>query len=236
MRRETSTAAANAPALVRATAAWLGTVPYMEAWEMQRRLHEQVVAGDLPNLLLLLEHPHVYTLGRRGKSSDVLASGERLAELGVETHHVDRGGEATYHGPGQLVGYPIVDLRESGLGPLSYVRGLSEAITLALADLGVRAESEGPAHRSMDRRRQDRRDRRQDQPRRHHARVRPERRSGPVLLRPHRPVRYAARPRDLDLERGFRARGHGPCSQDGGAAPRRHVRMGPRMVHARTLQ
>ena len=143
MRLETSTAATNAPALVRATAAWLGTVPYMEAWETQRRLHKQVVAGDLPNLLLLLEHPHVYTLGRRGKSSDVLASGERLAELGVETHHVDRGGEATYHGPGQLVGYPIVNLRESGLGPLSYVRGLSEAITLALANLGVRAESEG---------------------------------------------------------------------------------------------
>ncbi len=125
------------------TAVWLGTVTYLEAWDMQRCLHKQVVEGRLPDMLLLLEHPHVYTLGRRGKDSDILVSERRLAELGVETHFVDRGGEATYHGPGQLVGYPIVNLRESGHGPLSYVRGLVDAITLALAEFGIRTESEG---------------------------------------------------------------------------------------------
>jgi lipoate-protein ligase B len=125
------------------TAVWLGTVPYLEAWEMQRRLHKQVVEGHLPDLLLLLEHPHVYTLGRRGTDSDILVSDEKLAELGTEVHFIDRGGEATYHGPGQLVGYPIVNLRQSGHGPLSYVRGLVDAITLALAEFGIRGESAG---------------------------------------------------------------------------------------------
>ena len=124
-------------------AVWLGTVPYLEAWEMQRRLHKRVVEGKLPNLLLLLEHPHVYTLGRRGADSDILVSGEKLAELGAEAHFIDRGGEATYHGPGQLVGSPIVNLRESGDGPLSYVRALVNAITLTLAEFGIHGESDG---------------------------------------------------------------------------------------------
>ena len=122
-------------------ATFLGTVDYLRGWRMQRRLHGQVADGALPNLLLLLEHPHVYTLGRRGKATDILADAQTLLDLGVEVHHVDRGGEVTYHGPGQLVAYPIVDLRAWGDGPLRYVRTLEDALTATLAEFGIRAEN-----------------------------------------------------------------------------------------------
>lgn len=121
----------------------LSQIAYLPAWELQKRLHQRVADGALPNVLLLLEHPHVYTLGRRGKASDILVSPERLEELGVEVHYTDRGGEATYHGPGQLVGYPIVNLRVWGGGPLRYVRALEAALIATLAEFGVRGESEG---------------------------------------------------------------------------------------------
>ena len=94
----------------------LGALDYQAAYDLQCRLHAQVVASDLPDLLLLVEHPHVYTLGRRGKQSDILIDATALGRLGVETHSTDRGGETTYHGPGQLVGYPIVNLRRWGGG------------------------------------------------------------------------------------------------------------------------
>ena len=115
---------------------------YLSAWELQRRLHSRVAEGVLPNVLLLLEHRHVYTLGRRGSASDILATPEQLAELGVEVHHIDRGGEVTYHGPGQLVGYPIVDLRVWGGGPLRYVRALEQVLVATLAELGIDARSD----------------------------------------------------------------------------------------------
>jgi lipoyl(octanoyl) transferase len=94
--------------------------------------------GAIGDALLLLEHPHVYTLGRRGKHSDVLLSPEALAKLGVPLVETDRGGEVTYHGPGQLVAYPVLDLRESG-GPVAYVRSLEAALVAALGSLGVPA-------------------------------------------------------------------------------------------------
>ena len=119
----------------------LGRVPYERAWELQRRLHRQVAEGLAPNLLLLLEHAHVYTLGRRGKRPDILAGPEHLAQLGVEVHFTDRGGEVTYHGPGQLVGYPIVNLREWGGGPLRYVRTLEAALVATLAEFSIVAET-----------------------------------------------------------------------------------------------
>lgn len=120
----------------------LGLVEYPSAWNLQKRLHQRVAEGAIHNLLLLLEHPHVYTLGRRGKDSDILVSAERLRELGAEVHYIDRGGEATYHGPGQLVGYPIVNLRKWGGGPLKYVRTLEQMLISTLAEFGVQAESE----------------------------------------------------------------------------------------------
>ena len=116
---------------------------YGAAIDLQHQFHSRVAAVDLEGVVLLLEHPHVYTLGRRGTIDDVLAPAEILDELGVEVHHVDRGGEATYHGPGQLVGYPIVSLRRLGIRPMEYVRSLERALIGTLGDFGIAAESEG---------------------------------------------------------------------------------------------
>ena len=132
----------SGPAADRLIASYLGRIDYTDALSLQRRVHARVAAGEMPSTLLLLEHPHVYTLGRRGSDADILIGPERLAALGVEVAHVDRGGEVTYHGPGQLVGYPIVNLREWGGGPLRYVRALESMIIATLAELGIVAESE----------------------------------------------------------------------------------------------
>ena len=120
----------------------LGLIDYPSSLALQRDLHQRVANGEFPALLLLLQHPHVYTLGRRGSESDILASENTLRELGAEVHHTDRGGEVTYHGPGQLVGYPIIDLRAAGLGPLPYVRALEQVIISTLADLDIRSTAE----------------------------------------------------------------------------------------------
>ena len=121
----------------------LGLLDFQDAYDLQRRLHAQVVAGELPDLLLLLEHPHVYTLGRRGQQSHILASDEALTQLGVETHFTDRGGETTYHGPGQLVGYPIVNLRRWGGGVRKYVETLEQVLIGTLSEFGITTHSEG---------------------------------------------------------------------------------------------
>ena len=118
----------------------LGTVEYLRAWELQRSLVQQIADGDRPNTLLLLEHAHVYTMGRRGARDHVLLDDHRLAELGVSLHEADRGGQVTYHGPGQLVAYPILDLRGWG-GPVKYVRTLERVMIAALGDLGVVAKA-----------------------------------------------------------------------------------------------
>ena len=120
-----------------------GTLDYQAALDLQRRLHALVVAGEVPDLLLLLEHPHVYTLGRRGQKSDILASQGTLDKLGVETHFTDRGGETTYHGPGQLVGYPIINLRRWGGGVRDYVETLEQVVIGVLDESGIAAHSEG---------------------------------------------------------------------------------------------
>ena len=117
-----------------------GRVGFLRAWELQRTLHRWVADGLLPNHLILLEHPHVYTLGRRGSEADILASRDELERLGAEVHHIDRGGQATYHGPGQLVAYPIVDLRRWGWGPLEYVHRLEHAVAATLADFGIHGQ------------------------------------------------------------------------------------------------
>ena len=88
----------------------LGTVDYAEGLRLQAERIGQRKAGELPDTLLLLEHPHVYTLGRNAKRENLLISEERLAQLGAQLFETDRGGDITYHGPGQLVGYPIFDL------------------------------------------------------------------------------------------------------------------------------
>lgn len=118
----------------------LGTVPYREAWDLQRRLVAARQADAIPDVLLLLEHPHTYTIGRRGDEHEVLATPERLASLGATVIEVDRGGLATYHGPGQLVGYPILDLRSRGREVHSYLRNLEEALINALRETGIPAQ------------------------------------------------------------------------------------------------
>ncbi len=118
-------------------AAWLGCVPFEEALDLQRRLLAARVRGEVADTLLLLEHPHVYTLGRRGGAEDVLADAAELGALGARVVQTDRGGEATYHGPGQLVGYPILDLRALGVAPVAYVRTLERVITGSLAEYGI---------------------------------------------------------------------------------------------------
>lgn len=119
--------------------AWLatpGTIRYNVAYEEMHRLAERRVANEIPDVLLLLEHPPVYTAGRRSDPSHLLLAEHELARRGAELHFVDRGGSVTFHGPGQLVGYPILDLGPGG-DILRYLRDLEEVIIQASADLGV---------------------------------------------------------------------------------------------------
>ncbi len=121
----------------------LGTIDYLEALELQRRIVAAKKGGTFePELLLLLEHPAVITLGRRGDASNVVAAPETLAARGIPVYHVERGGDVTYHGPGQLVGYPIVSLRHlpnrKDVG--KFVWNMQEAIIRTLARYGVPAE------------------------------------------------------------------------------------------------
>ena len=117
----------------------LGLVPYGEALRIQRELVENRRAGRVPDLLLLLQHPHVLTLGvrRDGGRSHVLATPGRLEELGVEVFETGRGGDVTYHGPGQVVGYPILDLRPDRCDVHRYVRDLEEVMIRVTAGYGV---------------------------------------------------------------------------------------------------
>lgn len=119
----------------------LGVVPYAEALALQRSLVEERRAGSIGDTLLLLEHPHVITFGVRGDGgrSHLLASAETLAARGVELHDTGRGGDITYHGPGQLVGYPIVDLRPDRCDVHRYVRDLEDVLIRTASDYGIDA-------------------------------------------------------------------------------------------------
>ena len=119
----------------------LGTVRYDEALQLQRALVEQRRAGAIADQLLLLEHPPVITLGVKGDGgrSNIVATPERLSELGIEVSETGRGGDVTYHGPGQLVGYPIVDLRPDRCDVHRYVRDLEEVMIRVCVDYGLSA-------------------------------------------------------------------------------------------------
>ena len=119
----------------------LGLVEYRRAWRLQTELVDAVHDGRRPNTLLLLEHPHVYTRGRLSRPEHIPLTKRQLREQGIDVVETDRGGQVTYHGPGQLVAYPIVNLREWG-GPLKYVRTLERVIINTLADFGVQAGAE----------------------------------------------------------------------------------------------
>jgi lipoate-protein ligase B len=115
----------------------LGLIDYQKAWDLQHVLWSKRVEGELPDLLLFLEHPHVITLGRRGNRSHLLASQEVLEAMRIPIFHVERGGDVTYHGPGQMVVYPIFDLKEYGYRLIRYIGQLEEVILRILKDFGI---------------------------------------------------------------------------------------------------
>ncbi len=129
----------------------LGVIEYQKAWNLQNQLAAQIAAGEQPPTLLLLEHSHVYTFGSRGQAEHLLWGQARLQEQQVDVHWVDRGGDVTYHGPGQLVGYPLISLGTVTSDPASgksripqtdyigYLRKLETVLIRALAELGVPA-------------------------------------------------------------------------------------------------
>jgi lipoyl(octanoyl) transferase len=125
----------------------LGRVPYSDGLALQQRVVAARKAGTIGDTLLFMEHPPVLTLGRNGRRENILASDALLASKGIELHEVNRGGDVTYHGPGQLIGYPIVDLRGDlpgkrgpHLGPVDFVRLLEEALIRTCAEFRVITE------------------------------------------------------------------------------------------------
>jgi lipoyl(octanoyl) transferase len=122
----------------------LGLVAYAAAFEMQRGLVDRRKRGEIADQFLIVEHPHTITLGRNGHLENLLAHEDVLARAGVALHHTDRGGDITYHGPGQIVGYPIIDLREWKRDVGAYVRAIEQVIIDALADFGIAGERVPP--------------------------------------------------------------------------------------------
>ena len=118
---------------------WLGRVGYRDAWQEQHEMVSKRRQGDIPDQLLLLEHPAVLTLGRQSDPSHVRATNAELAARGIEVIKVERGGEVTYHGPGQLVAYPIIKLAERGLLLRPFVRALEQSMIDTCAGYGVEA-------------------------------------------------------------------------------------------------
>jgi lipoyl(octanoyl) transferase len=133
---------------------YFGLVPYQEAWDLQEQLAGEIASGERPPTLLMLEHPHTYTFGRSGKAENLLWDEARLNQKGIRVHWVDRGGDVTYHGPGQLVGYPLIPLgkprasqeqaKDSPHIPqvdyIAYLRKLETVLIAILAYLGVSGE------------------------------------------------------------------------------------------------
>jgi len=134
-----------APTQNEIVACHLGRVPYEQAWTLQEQVQERLIAAKrseppetVPHMLLLLEHPPVYTLGKSGDADNLLVSEEQLADLGAEFHRIGRGGDVTFHGPGQLVGYPLFDLDRFFTDLGRYLRTLEEVVIRTCAEYGVR--------------------------------------------------------------------------------------------------
>lgn len=124
----------------------IGLIPYASAYALQRELVEARKTGAIPDVLLLCEHPHVITLGRNGKRENLRADERLLAQMNVEFHHTDRGGDITYHGPGQIVGYPILDLAAHRRDIRWYVEQLEELMIRATADFSLVAHRSDANH------------------------------------------------------------------------------------------
>lgn len=124
----------------RVRACWLGSTPYRAAWDLQAELVSAVRDGRAPDTLLLLEHPHVFTMGKAATADHLLWDEGERTRRGVDVVWSDRGGEATYHGPGQLVGYPILDLTHFGITIPEYLQRLEQSLIDYLAELGIVSE------------------------------------------------------------------------------------------------
>lgn len=118
----------------------LGVMPFAAAWDLQKSLAERRKRGEIPDQLLIVEHPPVITMGRNGHDGNLLTSPEHLQSLGIDFARIDRGGDVTFHGPGQIVGYPILDLREWKRDVGAYLRALEQLLIDTLADSGLAGE------------------------------------------------------------------------------------------------
>jgi lipoyl(octanoyl) transferase len=119
-----------------------GRIGYAEAFAFQRELVERRKQGEIPDQLLFVEHPHVITMGRNGRMENLLAPQEALRRAGIEFQETNRGGDITYHGPGQIIGYPVFDLREWKRDVVEYLRAMEQAIIDTLAVLGIQSRRE----------------------------------------------------------------------------------------------
>ncbi len=205
--------------------AWLGTVGYQDAWELQREISLARRSGALTDdVLLLLEHPPVYTMGRQGEPRHLGAGPEALVAAGAEFLEVDRGGSVTFHGPGQLVAYPIVRL--AGIFPIAghpahgdvdrYLRALEAGLIATAGALWRRGDPPAAVHGCVGGRSEARRHRRQARGWRHDPRCRPERRDRPWLVRPDHTVRHrGSRGRVARDPWSHRSQSDGGCSGAG---------------------
>ena len=128
----------------RVRVSWLGSAGYQEVWDLQAATVSRMREGREEDTLLLLEHPHVFTMGKAAKQEHLLWSDDERRSRGVDVVWVDRGGEATYHGPGPLVGYPILDLARLGITIRDYIARLEVSLITYLAELGIRSEPGAP--------------------------------------------------------------------------------------------
>lgn len=118
----------------------LGRRDYKEVWDMQKELHLKRVNGQIPNILILVEHNPVVTLGKSGKSENIRIPIQLLKERGIDFYHIERGGDVTFHGPGQLVGYPIFDIKQGLVGIKPFINMIEDAIIGVLVDFDIKAE------------------------------------------------------------------------------------------------
>ncbi len=118
----------------------LGFIDYKEAWDLQKDIFSKRVHNEVNDTFFLLEHPHTYTLGKVAEKENLLTNDEQLKELGIKVYEIDRGGDITYHGPGQIVGYPIIKLSDWKEDTHEYLRGLEEVIMNVCSDYGLRTE------------------------------------------------------------------------------------------------